>query len=185
VCNWGRRDGRRRGGTRPRAKRARYVRSGFGEAYDLVLLSVESFGRLGKPTMGLLNAVANMAASSVAGSGGGGSAFCKSECLTSALRRLSVALCRNNVRMYEDSLFTLARASGPAFRPGLLVPVTERACRLLMLSWRVCGCAVWNLVLPSALLTAAIAALCKQASKPCLGARVAAHCGFVSFLAPC
>jgi hypothetical protein len=37
----------------------------------------------------------------------------------------SVALCRGNGRMYGESLFTLARASGRAFRPGLLVPVAE------------------------------------------------------------
>jgi hypothetical protein len=40
---------------RDRAKRAHYACAGVGEAYDLVPLSVESFGRLGKPAMGLLN----------------------------------------------------------------------------------------------------------------------------------
>jgi hypothetical protein len=85
--------------------------------YDLVPLSVESLGRLGKPAMGLLHALADVAAS------GGG--VCKSAFVTSALRRLSVALCRGNGRMHGESLFTLALASGRAFQPGLLVPVVE------------------------------------------------------------
>jgi hypothetical protein len=58
----------------------------------------------------------------VAASGGG---VCKSAFVTSALRRLSVALCRGNGRMNGEPLFTLARASGRAFQPGLLVPVAE------------------------------------------------------------
>jgi hypothetical protein len=86
-----------------------YVRAGVGEAYDLVPLSVGSFGRLGKPAMALLNALADVAAF------GGG--VCKSALVTSALWRLSVALCRGNCngRMYGESLFTLACASGRAF----------------------------------------------------------------------
>jgi hypothetical protein len=38
---------------RDRAKRAHYAQAGVAEAYDLVPLSVESFGRLSKPAMGL------------------------------------------------------------------------------------------------------------------------------------
>jgi hypothetical protein len=54
---------------RDRAKRAHYARAGVGEACDLqaydqlVPLSVDSFGHLGKPAMGLLNALADVAAS--------------------------------------------------------------------------------------------------------------------------
>jgi hypothetical protein len=48
---------------------------------------------------------------------------CKSAFVTSALRRLSVALCRDNDRIDGESLFTLARASGRKFQPGLLVSV--------------------------------------------------------------
>jgi hypothetical protein len=40
------------------AKRVHYAWAGIGEAYDLVPLSVESFGHLGKPAMGLPNALA-------------------------------------------------------------------------------------------------------------------------------
>jgi hypothetical protein len=47
-----------------RAKRAHDARAGVGEAYDLVAPSVKSFGRLGNPTMGLRNALADVAASS-------------------------------------------------------------------------------------------------------------------------
>jgi hypothetical protein len=45
--------------------------------------------------------------------------------VTGALRRLSVALCRDDGRMYGESLFTLPCASVRAFQPGLLVPVAE------------------------------------------------------------
>jgi hypothetical protein len=107
---------------RDRAKRAHYARTGVGDSYDLVPLSVESFGRLGKPAMGLLNALADVAAS---GGGEGGGVFCKIAFVTSALRRLSVALCRDNGRMYGESLFTLASTCGRAFQPGLLVSVAN------------------------------------------------------------
>jgi hypothetical protein len=44
------------------AKRAHYAQAGVAEAYDLVPLSVESFGCLGKPAMGLFNALADASA---------------------------------------------------------------------------------------------------------------------------
>jgi hypothetical protein len=67
------------------AKRVHYTRDVVGEAY----------------------ALADMAAS--------GRGVCNSAHLTSALWRLSIALCRGNSRMYWESLFTLTRASGRAF----------------------------------------------------------------------
>jgi hypothetical protein len=82
-----------------------------------VPLPVESFGRLGKPATGMLNDLPDV----VASSGG----VCKSAFVTTALRRLSVALCKGNGRMYGESLFTLARAIGRAFQRGLLAPVAE------------------------------------------------------------
>jgi hypothetical protein len=51
--------------------------------------------------------------------------FCKSAFVTSALRRVSVALFRGNGRVYRESLFTLARAGRRAFQTELLVPAAE------------------------------------------------------------
>jgi hypothetical protein len=45
------------------AKRAHYARAGIGEAYEVMPMSIEHFGRLGKPGMGLLQALADVAAS--------------------------------------------------------------------------------------------------------------------------
>jgi hypothetical protein len=87
------------------------------EACNLVPLSVESFGRLSKPAMGLLNALADAAHPM--------RELCKSAFVTSAHWWLSVALCRDNGQMYGQSLFTLAHASERAFQPDLLVPVAE------------------------------------------------------------
>jgi hypothetical protein len=66
--------------------------------------------------MGLLNALADVAASSVG---------LQDFFVTRALWRLSVALCMGNVWMCGESVFTLASASGRAFLPGLLVTVAE------------------------------------------------------------
>jgi hypothetical protein len=55
---------RRRGAATDWAKRAHDARAGVGEAYDLVAPSVKSFGRLCNPTLGLRNALVDVAASS-------------------------------------------------------------------------------------------------------------------------
>jgi hypothetical protein len=77
---------------RVRAKRAHYAQAGVGEPYDLVPLSVESFGRLGKPAMGLLNALADVA---VSGGGGPKERVCDER--TPAAQRRTVQGQRANV----------------------------------------------------------------------------------------
>jgi hypothetical protein len=99
---------------RERAHRPHYARTGVGLVYDLAPLSVESFGRPRRPTMGLLLALVGVAASS------GGFAL-----VTSPLRRHSVALCTGHGRMYGESIFTLARANGRALQPGMFLSVVE------------------------------------------------------------
>jgi hypothetical protein len=149
-----------------RTKCAHYMQAGDGDAYDLVPLSVESFGRLGKPAMCLLNALADVAASS------GG--VWKSAFVTSAFRRLSVPLCRRNG--YGESLFSDQCSRMPAPAAG----VPARAARAgggvsfsaaALVCRGACGavqCGVLTCyvqlgyVLPRALLSAATAALCNS-----------------------
>jgi hypothetical protein len=49
----------------------------------------------------------------------------KSAFVAGALQELSCALCKGNVRMYHASMFSLARAAGQQFMPGLDVPVAD------------------------------------------------------------
>jgi Reverse transcriptase (RNA-dependent DNA polymerase) len=95
-------------------KRALYAADGAQQAYGFVPLSVESYGRLGKPAMALLGSLATIASA--------GEGVTKTAFMASAVRELSVALCRGNGIMYRASLQALARASGSVFRAGLPVP---------------------------------------------------------------
>ena len=85
--------------------------------YAFVPLSTETFGRLGKPAMALLNKLAECASAS-------GVAF-KDGFVANALRELSVGLCRGNCVLYKRSLYALARVSGTAFRAGADIPTSE------------------------------------------------------------
>ena len=49
----------------------------------------------------------------------------KESSLTTALRELSVGLCRGNAVLYKRSLTVLARVSGNAFQEGMLMPSGE------------------------------------------------------------
>ena len=75
-----------------------------------VPLSTQTFGRLGKPAMELINKPAECASA-------GGILF-EDGFVVNALRELSVGLCRGNCVLYKRSLDTLARVSGNAFRAG-------------------------------------------------------------------
>jgi hypothetical protein len=88
--------------TRDHAKRAHHARANVWGEKGLVPLSIESFGRLGKPSLGLL--VPWRTSRHPAGG------ICKSAFVTSALRRLGAALRRGNGRMYGVSSFTFAVA---------------------------------------------------------------------------
>jgi hypothetical protein len=102
--------------TRDQEKRARYQLSN-PDGYDFIPFSVETFGRLGKPAMALINTLATSAAASAS--------LHKSGFVTNALRELSIALCRGNGAMYRRSMTALARASGTCLRAGLDVPTVD------------------------------------------------------------
>ena len=66
--------------------------------------------------MDLLNTLAETAAD-------GG--VLKETFVTTALRELSVGLCRGNAVLYMRGLKSMARVSGTAFQEGMLVPTGE------------------------------------------------------------
>jgi hypothetical protein len=101
---------------REQAKRARYETADPG-GYAFVPLVVETYGRLGKAAMELLNTLATTAAA--------GGAVRKSAFVANALRQLSVALCRGNGVMYRRSLGVIATASGNAFMHGMTNPISD------------------------------------------------------------
>jgi hypothetical protein len=98
-------------------KRAHYARRRLGGGYELVPVSVESFGRLGVPAYALLGHVADMAADC-----GGVS---KAAFMESALQETGVMLAKGNGRLLRAHLSRVAQASGRAYLPGLPVPVSE------------------------------------------------------------
>ena len=86
---------------RDHAKRAQYENSDL-LGYVFVQLSTETFNRLGKPAMALINDLAG----------------CASSVVSNILRELSVGLCRGNCVLYLRSLYALAHMSGNAFLAG-------------------------------------------------------------------
>ena len=100
---------------RDHAKRAQYENSD-PLGYAFVPLSTETFGRLGKPAMALLNKLAECASAS---------GVVKDGFVVNSLRELSVGLCRGNCVLYKRSLYALARVSGTAFRAGADIPTSE------------------------------------------------------------
>ena len=84
--------------------------------YTFVPLSHETFGRLGKPAMDLINTLASAAAES---------GVYKEGFVINALRELSVSLCRGNGIMFRRGLMNMARVSGAAFREGLALPTAD------------------------------------------------------------
>jgi hypothetical protein len=79
--------------------------------YPFTPCSVESYGRLGKPTMDLLSKLGDEAE-------GAGRRCRKAKIVSRPLRELSVGLCRGNFHMYQASLGLLAGVAGRGFRPG-------------------------------------------------------------------
>jgi hypothetical protein len=78
-------------------KRTHYARRGLGGGYELLPVSVESFGRLGAPAYALLGRVADVAAD-----GGGVS---KAAFMESALQEMGVTLAKGNGRVLRAHLF--------------------------------------------------------------------------------
>ena len=85
--------------------------------YKFTPLSHETFGRLGKPAMHLLNELA--IAASASGS------VDKDSFTANALRQLSITMCRANGIMFRRGLQTLALVTGTNFAEGLLIPTSD------------------------------------------------------------
>jgi hypothetical protein len=98
---------------RDRAKRWKYDTYGVAQDYNFAPLVVDTYGRLARPAMAMLNALAEVAVVK-----GGVS---KAAVVRGALRELAVALCWGNALMYRVSMFQLARTAGRGYWPGLLV----------------------------------------------------------------
>lgn len=103
---------------RDHQKRLRYDRGDAG-GYAFVPLSVESYGRMGAPALELLNTLATSASAS--------GTVVKGDFVGTALRELSVGLCKGNGIMYRAGLMVLARCSGRAFMSGTIVPTADVA----------------------------------------------------------
>ena len=97
-------------------KRAKYATSDPA-GYTFVPLSVESYGRLGKPAMQLLADLASEA--ELAG------AVSTDSFVENALRMLSVSLCKGNALMFRRELGLLASATGADLQPGDPVPSAD------------------------------------------------------------
>jgi len=97
-------------------KHQKYNRAGSA-VYRMVPLSHESYGRLGQPASQLLNELAILASSS--------GAVGKAQFVESALRELSVTLCRGNHRIVAAYAALNARMTGRALIPGLPVPTAD------------------------------------------------------------
>ena len=98
------------------AKRNRY-QNDDPNGYAFVPLSVETYGRMGKPAMEFLNTLATIA--STEGS------VDKDLFMTNALKELSIGLCRGNGVMYRRGVTALARVTGTALMMGLPVATAE------------------------------------------------------------
>jgi hypothetical protein len=103
---------------REQAKRARYE-TADPNGYKFVPLAVETYGRMGKAGMELLNTLGTLAAANSNGN------VRKPTFVINALRQLSIALCRGNAIMYRRGLSVLARAGGNSYMPGLTVPTSD------------------------------------------------------------
>ena len=96
-------------------KRAKY-QTAVPNGYAFTPLSHETFGRLGKPAMELLNKLANVAAES---------GVYKESFVTNALRELSISLCKGNGIIFRRSLMNMAKVTGTTFRAGLAIPTAD------------------------------------------------------------
>jgi hypothetical protein len=84
-------------------------------------LSMESYGRLSRPAMQLLQTLAAAAPSSATA----GLDVTTSSFMTGALRELGVALVKGNDVVYREALHVYATAGGTAARVGTTVPTVD------------------------------------------------------------
>jgi hypothetical protein len=95
---------------------------GYGAGcYRFVPLTVETFGRLGKPLMKLITDVSDQATQH------GNGAFTREQFVTGVLRELSVCLCRCNASLERAVSGCFMRVSGGSYSPGLDQPTAEVA----------------------------------------------------------
>jgi hypothetical protein len=100
-------------------KRRLYAGRRTGHDFDLVPFSVESYGRLGGPTMRYLGTLAEVASTS--------GRVSKRAAMEASLRLVSVTLCKGVAAMYCASVQGLAQGSGRAFRRGAPVRLADEA----------------------------------------------------------
>jgi hypothetical protein len=101
---------------RDREKEARY-RSADPTGYKFVPVSVETYGRLGKPALQLLTSLASAAAAN--------GVVERDRFVENAMRQLSITLRRGNGAMFSRCLGQTAKAAGACFRAGADVPFVE------------------------------------------------------------
>jgi hypothetical protein len=99
-------------------KRGALAALGEGAGYDFVSLATEWYGRFRATALAFLGKLGTMAPSR-------NGRLSQSVFVAGALQELSCALCKGNRRMHLSSMFSLARASGRQFMPGLDVPVAD------------------------------------------------------------
>jgi hypothetical protein len=86
--------------------------------YPFIPFLVETYGRLGKPAISFLGQPGLEAKEA-------GRKVSKSGFVASAIREISVGLCRGNYQMYRASLGLLVGVSGRGFREGAAHPAEE------------------------------------------------------------
>jgi hypothetical protein len=84
-----------------------------------VPLTVETFGRLGKPLMKLIMDVSDQATQH------GNGTFTREHFVTGVLRELSVCLCRCNASLEQAVAGCFVLVSGGSYSPGLDQPMAE------------------------------------------------------------
>jgi hypothetical protein len=99
-------------------KTSQYRRYGPG-CYHVVTLTVETYGRLGKPFMKLITDVEASAAQQ------GDDTFTRNQFITGVLPELSVCLCRRNANIEHAVSGCFVRVSGGAYMPGLVQPTAD------------------------------------------------------------
>ena len=102
--------------TRDQMRRNRY-QVADPDGYAFVPMSFETYGRMGKPAMQLLNTLVDVAAA--------GGSVDRDAFMRTALRELSIGLCRGNGVLYKRGVTVLARVTGTSFLAGLPAATAE------------------------------------------------------------
>jgi hypothetical protein len=121
IARWRRRQtaARPHGGTQPRPPSIEGIYIYGVGCYRFVPLTVETFGRLGKPLMKLITDVSDQATQH------GNGSFTREQFVTGVLRELSVCLCRHDASLERAVAGCFVRVSGGSYSPGLDQPTAE------------------------------------------------------------